>query len=142
MFFHLWQHVLYRSGGLRINPNLYNCGKVCLSLLNTWGGNNKEKWIPGVSTILQVLVSIQGLILNTKPFFNEPGFSDLFGSESGEKQSVEYNERTFIYSVQTMVYSMRRPPKVIRPEIILLKSRNVSNYKPLQSSLPLPFAVF
>ncbi|XP_022867407.1 probable ubiquitin-conjugating enzyme E2 25 isoform X2 [Olea europaea var. sylvestris] len=104
-------HVHYHSGGLRINPNLYNCGKVCLSLLNTWGGSQKEKWIPGVSTMLQVLVSIQGLILNAKPYFNEPGYANMSGSASGEKCSLAYNEKTFIYSLQTMVYSMRRPPK-------------------------------
>ncbi|XP_075486573.1 uncharacterized protein LOC142526208 [Primulina tabacum] len=103
--------VHYHSGGLRINPNLYNCGKVCLSLLNTWSGNHKEKWIPGVSTMLQVLVSIQGLILNAKPYFNEPGYANLSGSPAGEKRSLEYNESTFIYSLQTMVYSMRRPAK-------------------------------
>ncbi|KAK4484719.1 hypothetical protein RD792_007311 [Penstemon davidsonii] len=104
-------HVHYHSGGLRINPNLYNCGKVCLSLLNTWTGRQKEKWVPGVSTMLQVLVSIQGLILNAKPYFNEPGYANSFGSEMGEKSSLDYNERTFMYSLQTMVYKMRRPPK-------------------------------
>ncbi|KAL2245900.1 probable ubiquitin-conjugating enzyme E2 25 [Sesamum indicum] len=104
-------HVYYHSGGLRINPNLYSCGKVCLSLLNTWTGGHKEKWIPGVSTMLQVLVSIQGLILNAKPYFNEPGYADLCGSAAGEERSVEYNEKTFIYSLQTMVYNIRRPPK-------------------------------
>ncbi|KAL3636877.1 Ubiquitin-conjugating enzyme E2, catalytic domain ues [Castilleja foliolosa] len=104
-------HVHYHSRGLRINPNLYNCGKVCLSLLNTWGGSQKEKWIPGVSTMLQVLVSIQGLILNAKPYFNEPGYADMSGSMIGEKKSSEYNERTFMYNLQTMGYNMRRPPK-------------------------------
>ncbi|KAH6786469.1 Ubiquitin-conjugating enzyme family protein [Perilla frutescens var. hirtella] len=104
-------HVHYHSGGLRINPNLYNCGKVCLSLLNTWSGHGKEKWIPGHSTMLQVLVSIQGLILNAKPYFNEPGYSDWGGTKHGEEKSLEYNERTFMYSLQTMVYSIRRPPK-------------------------------
>ncbi|KAK4439187.1 putative ubiquitin-conjugating enzyme E2 26 [Sesamum alatum] len=104
-------HVFYHSGGLRINPNLYSCGKVCLSLLNTWTGGHKEKWIPGVSTMLQVLVSIQGLILNAKPYFNEPGYADLCGSPGGEERSVEYNEKTFIFSLQTMVYNIRRPPK-------------------------------
>ncbi len=24
------------NGQIRFNPNLYNCGKVCLSLLGTW----------------------------------------------------------------------------------------------------------
>ncbi|KAL3638409.1 ubiquitin-conjugating enzyme [Castilleja foliolosa] len=111
--------VHYHSGGLRINPNLYNCGKVCLSLLNTWGGQSKiEKWVPKVSTMLQVLVSIQGLILNAKPYFNEPGYEMTIGTESGEKSSLGYNENTFIYSLQTMVYSMNRPPKYFEPFVV------------------------
>ncbi|KAL9383323.1 hypothetical protein Peur_023646 [Populus x canadensis] len=103
--------VYYHSGGLRLNPNLYNCGKVCLSLLGTWQGNKNEKWQPGVSTVLQVLVSIQALILNQKPFFNEPGYELLSGSANGEKRSQEYSESTFFLSLKTMVYTMRRPPK-------------------------------
>ncbi|KAJ0488619.1 putative ubiquitin-conjugating enzyme E2, ubiquitin-conjugating enzyme/RWD [Helianthus annuus] len=59
--------VYYHSGGLHINPNLYDSGKGCLSLLNTWHGAKKEMWNPRKSTMLQVLVSIQGLILNMKP---------------------------------------------------------------------------
>ncbi|KAL2476343.1 putative ubiquitin-conjugating enzyme E2 26 [Abeliophyllum distichum] len=110
--------VHYHSGGLRINPNLYNCGKVCLSLLNTWSGSQKEKWIPGVSTMLQVLVSIQGLILNAKPYFNEPGYANMSGSASGERCSLVYNEKTFIFSLQTMVYSMRRPPKYFEDFVV------------------------
>nr|GEV54617.1 probable ubiquitin-conjugating enzyme E2 26 [Tanacetum cinerariifolium] len=104
-------HVKYHSGGLRINPNLYNCGKVCLSLLNTWSGGKKEMWIPGSSTMLQVLVSIQGLILNTKPYFNEPGWASSSGSIQGEKAALNYNENTLILSLKTMVYTMRKQPK-------------------------------
>lgn len=107
-----WQLVYYHSGGLRLNPNLYDSGKVCLSLLNTWSGDQNEKWIPGLSTMLQVLVSIQGLILNAKPFFNEPGFACMRGSVSGETRSLQYNENTFILSLKTMLYSMKKPPKV------------------------------
>ncbi|VFQ66147.1 unnamed protein product [Cuscuta campestris] len=103
--------VYYHSGGLRINPNLYECGKVCLSLLNTWSGSGKEKWIPLESTILQVLVSIQGLILNAKPYFNEPGYASSKGTPSGEKKSLQYNENTFILNLRTMIYSMQNPPK-------------------------------
>jgi baculoviral IAP repeat-containing protein 6 len=58
-------------GTVRFNPNLYNCGKVCLSLLGTWpGGGEAEKW-NDTSTFLQVLVSIQSLILVPNPYFNE-----------------------------------------------------------------------
>ncbi|XP_047170475.1 probable ubiquitin-conjugating enzyme E2 26 isoform X1 [Vigna umbellata] len=103
--------VHYHSCGLRLNPNLYSSGKVCLSLLNTWSGHENEKWQPGVSTILQVLVSIQGLILNSEPYYNEPGFAHLMGSKEGAFNSLHYNENTFILSLRTMEYIMRRPPK-------------------------------
>ncbi|XP_076893998.1 putative ubiquitin-conjugating enzyme E2 38 [Bidens hawaiensis] len=103
--------VYYHSGGLRINPNLYDCGKVCLSLLNTWRGVTVEKWQPAASTMLQVLVSIQGLILNEKPYFNEPAYERSRGTVNGEKLALEYDQRTLVYSLKTMVYSMRKPPK-------------------------------
>ncbi|XP_059660935.1 putative ubiquitin-conjugating enzyme E2 38 [Cornus florida] len=103
--------VYYYSGGLRLNPNLYDCGKVCLSLLNTWTGKTNEMWMPKTSTMLQVLVSIQALILNDKPFFNEPGYEKMYGGPEGEKKSTAYNEEVFILSLKTMVYTMRRPPK-------------------------------
>ena len=51
------------GGVMRFSPNLYANGKVCLSLLGTWSG---PKWDPGHSSILQILVSIQGLILVSK----------------------------------------------------------------------------
>lgn len=40
------------NGKIRFNPNLYHCGKVCLSLLGTWRGTNSvENWNPKFSTI-------------------------------------------------------------------------------------------
>lgn len=106
------QLAYYYSGGLRLNPNLYASGKVCLSLLNTWRGSGCETWVPDMSTMLQVLVSIQGLILNAKPYYNEPGYESQSGSAAGENRSRCYNEDTFILTIKTMVYSIRRPPKV------------------------------
>ncbi|RLN22720.1 hypothetical protein C2845_PM07G18760 [Panicum miliaceum] len=103
--------VNYRSRGLRINPNLYECGKVCLSLLNTWSGSGCEKWNPSNSTTLQVLVSIQALVLNAKPFFNEPAYAMYVNNPLGEKLSMAYNENTFLVSCRTMQYSLCNPPK-------------------------------
>ena len=59
-------------GSFRFNPNLYDNGKVCLSLLGTWAGPG---WDPQSSTLLQILVSIQSLILVPDPYFNEPGYA-------------------------------------------------------------------
>nr|KYP69189.1 putative ubiquitin carrier protein E2 23 [Cajanus cajan] len=101
----------YHSGGWRINPNLYEEGKVCLSLLNTWTGRGNEVWDPKSSSILQVLVSLQGLVLNSKPYFNEAGYDKQVGTAEGEKNSLSYNENTFLLNCKTMMYLMRRPPK-------------------------------
>jgi ubiquitin-conjugating enzyme E2 O len=106
------QKVYYHSGGLRLNPNLYESGKVCLSLLNTWWGNGCEKWAKSNSTLLQVLVSIQGLVLNDKPYFNEPGNKNSAKTAVGEKNSLAYNQTTFVLSCKTMLYSILNPPKV------------------------------
>ncbi|XP_017776572.1 PREDICTED: baculoviral IAP repeat-containing protein 6 isoform X2 [Nicrophorus vespilloides] len=76
---------------VRFNPNLYNDGKVCLSVLNTWHGRPEEKWNAQTSSFLQVLVSIQSLILVSEPYFNEPGYERSRGTPSGTQSSKEYN---------------------------------------------------
>ncbi|XP_064943843.1 putative ubiquitin-conjugating enzyme E2 38 isoform X1 [Musa acuminata AAA Group] len=101
----------YHSHGLCLNPNLYKDGKVCLSLLNTWYGKGCERWNPSESTMLQVLVSIQALILNEKPYFNEPGFELTANTAEGHVKSLAYNEEIFLLSCRTMLYSLRGPPK-------------------------------
>lgn len=79
-------------GKVRFNPNLYNCGKVCLSLLGTWSGSQQEKWNKDTSTLLQVLVSIQSLIFVEDPYFNEPGYERDMHTTSGKERSFKYNE--------------------------------------------------
>ncbi|CAI9111783.1 OLC1v1012100C1 [Oldenlandia corymbosa var. corymbosa] len=79
--------------------------------MDTWTGNGTEKWLPGKSTMLQVLVSIQALILNTNPFYNEPGHEEMSNSPEGLKQSNKYSEHVFIMSLKTMMYTLRRPSK-------------------------------
>lgn len=56
-------------GTVRFNPNLYQNGKVCLSILGTWQGPG---W-SSIQTISSVLISIQSL-MNATPYHNEPGF--------------------------------------------------------------------
>ncbi|KAG9189669.1 baculoviral IAP repeat-containing protein 6 (apollon) [Alternaria panax] len=56
-----------QGGQLWLNPNLHMDGKVCLSLLGTFPG---EKWRPGESTILQVLISVQAMIFGVDPLDN------------------------------------------------------------------------
>lgn len=104
--------VHYHSGGMRLNPNLYESGRVCLSLLNTWNGSGTEVWNPGSSSILQVLLSFQALVLNEKPYFNEAGYDKQLGRGEGEKNSVSYNENAFLITCKSMILLLRKPPKV------------------------------
>ena len=84
---------------VRFNPNLYNCGKVCLSLLGTWTGDKGESWNSLTSTFFQILVSIQSQILIEEPFFNEPGYERQIGKELGKKSSKDYNDNIRQYNL-------------------------------------------
>jgi len=79
------------TGGKRFNPNLYDSGKVCLSLLGTWSGDKGESWNINTSTFNQLLISIQSQILVDEPYFNEPGHERSIGTSSGTEASKQYN---------------------------------------------------
>lgn len=63
-------HVTYLStnGNIRFHPFLYENGKVCLSLLNTWAG---PQWT-SIQTLRSILMSIQS-IFSKQPLLDEPG---------------------------------------------------------------------
>ncbi|GJN39480.1 hypothetical protein PR202_gb28602 [Eleusine coracana subsp. coracana] len=84
--------VSYHSFGLRVNPNLLESGMVCLSLLNTMSGNSTELWSPDSSTLLQVLISIQGLVLTARPYYNEAGYAAHIGKPVGHRNELPYSE--------------------------------------------------
>ncbi|XP_055938770.1 (E3-independent) E2 ubiquitin-conjugating enzyme UBE2O-like isoform X2 [Argiope bruennichi] len=102
----------------RLNPNLYEGGKVCVSLLGTWGGKGTEMWNPSTSNLLQVIVSIQGLILVSEPYYNEAGYERQKGTQLGMENSRMYNEMVVLKLVQSMTKLIVSPPEVFRQEII------------------------
>ena len=59
------------DGETRFHPNLYRNGKVCISILNTWKG---EQWT-SCQTIKSILLMLVTLLHN-KPLLNEPGFTE------------------------------------------------------------------
>jgi len=54
---------------IRFNPNLYKCGKVCLSILGTWQG---PAWSSAMN--MRTLCMNLQLVLNEYPVHNEPGY--------------------------------------------------------------------
>ena len=107
------------GGSVRFNPNLYNCGKVCLSLLGTWQGDQGESWHAKTSTLLQVLMSIQALILVPDPFFNEPGYERNRGTPEGDQQSRSYNEAIREATVRyAMIGQLHKPTPELEEPIL------------------------
>ncbi|KAM0788855.1 hypothetical protein ACM66B_002940 [Microbotryomycetes sp. NB124-2] len=111
VFFHAW------SGATRISPNLYAEGKVCLSLLNTWHGDKTESWSSARSSILQVVVSIQALIMTENPYYTEPGFEKQAGTTEGKRASEMYNERTLVLTRAFVQRAVQFPPSGFKDEI-------------------------
>jgi ubiquitin-conjugating enzyme E2 O len=103
--------VYYHSFGLDMNPNLDKSGTVCLSLLDTFGGEGPELWSPAASTVLQVLVSIQGLVLTEQPYYNEAGYEEMLGTAEGARNALSYAENAYLLTLRSMLRLLRRPPE-------------------------------
>ena len=85
------------DGQTRFNPNLYKNSKVCISLLNTWKG---EQWTScnSIRSILLVLSSI----LNDKPLLNEPGITKFHPDMENYNKIIKYRTLdTGIYKILT-----------------------------------------
>jgi len=80
---------------VRFNPNLYEEGKVCLSILGTWSG---PSWSP-VMNIRLVLESIRSL-LGPFPILNEPG---LENTKSTDIRSMEYNQYLIYFTYKIAI---------------------------------------
>lgn len=111
--FHSW------TGGVgRVNPNLYEDGKICLSLLGTWHAEKRnEGWSPNGSSVLQVLVSLMGLVLVREPYYNEAGFGVYVGSKDSTLNSTLYSERAFILARGFVKHVLQKPVQGFENEI-------------------------
>lgn len=99
------------SGDIRFNPNLYACGKVCLSLLGTWRGNASENWDPKISNLLQLFLSIQSVVMSEEIYFNEPGYEHEAGTEEGEAKNEGYSNIVRMGNIKfAMIGMIKKPP--------------------------------
>ena len=101
---------LTNDGRTRFNPNLYKNGKVCLSLLNTWAG---EQW-SGVQSLMSILQSIQTAVLNETPLVNEPGHAA--SKEAAHMEIAVYNRMLFQATMETVILAqLESPPTYMVP---------------------------
>ena len=108
----------------RINPNLYSQGCVCLSILDTF--DRGPRWDPRNSSLLQVLVSIQGLILVKEPFWNEPNRMvkkeenrglEVLGIHFYTKRSEKTNREVLMLVFKSLFNILDNPSAHFRTEI-------------------------
>lgn len=120
------------NGKVRFNPNLYACGKVCLSILGTWSG---PSWT-SVMTTKSVLISIQSLIMNEHPYFNEPGLESSKSTSSGLARANDYNNNIKFQTIRVAVIEMVNlcrsetfaMPSVLKEMVIHLFKQKFDSY--------------
>jgi ubiquitin-protein ligase len=104
------------NGIMRFNPNLYSNGYVCLSIINTWSGRPEEQWNPSSSTMLQVMLSIQSLVMDSNIIQKEPGFVNLAGNSAeniGYQVEVKYGNLKY-----AMIENLKNPPAGFRDVVL------------------------
>lgn len=77
---------------VRLNPNLYSQGKVCLSILGTWTGESADEWRSTYS-VNYILRAIQSLIMTSKPYHNEPGYEEMKSEYSKPEEVQLYSSK-------------------------------------------------
>ena len=94
------------NGTVRFNPNLYKCGKVCVSILNTWSG---DKWT-SCQTINSILLTLCSL-LNKEPLLNEPGQKNDSRDFNSYHKVIEYYNIDF--AICDLLHKEKIPPQFI-----------------------------
>ena len=128
-------NILTTAGNsLRFNPNLYDSGYVCLSLLGTWSGSPEESWNPSVSTVMHILMSIQSIVMSEDVIYQEPCYNcpsykaneEVVRMNNGYKNIVKFGNVK--YAMNAMLES---PPlgfeDVIRAHFYLNKKKILAN---------------
>lgn len=108
---------LTNNGYTRFHPNLYRSGKVCLSILNTWRG---EQWT-SCQTIRSVLLTLVTLFHN-KPLLNEPGLTEKY------KDFKNYNKIICYENYNTAILSLLKK-NIALSEYKLFENEIIKNYK-------------
>ncbi|ORY02834.1 hypothetical protein BCR34DRAFT_573914 [Clohesyomyces aquaticus] len=115
-YFHSWT-----NGNGPVNPNLYEDGKICLSLLGTWHADERnESWSPAKSTLLQVLVSLMGLVLVKEPYYNEAGYDVHREAPETKLASALYTERAYFRARAFIVHALENEVHPFKQEIEFL----------------------
>ena len=91
---------LTTDGKTRFHPNLYVCGKVCLSILGTYSG---PSWQSTMS-LSMILLSLKAL-LDTNPISHEPGYANKTLSDP---LALHYSQYVHFKMTETSLQEMKQ----------------------------------
>jgi hypothetical protein len=78
-----------------------------------------EPWVPAESTLLQVVISIQAMILCEEPWYNEPGREAAYRkSSSGQGPAASYNQNIRQHTVRTAMLEWLDKPSPLWNDVI------------------------
>ena len=118
---------LTNNGKTRFNPNLYRNGKVCISILNTWRG---EQWT-SCQTIRSVLLTLTTLFHN-KPLLNEPGIKETHRDFNNYNTIIQY--RNFETAILRVALQKLLPPQFVGA-FCLIKTHLIENKQKIIENL-------
>jgi len=113
------------DGVTRFHPNMYRNGKMCLSVLNTWRG---DQWTgcQSIRTILLTIISI----MDKFPLLHEPGFT--MKHQDVEKYNKIILYRNIDYSVNNIIQNLSNEDYMFNN---LFKDNIVCEFKKKQPEL-------
>lgn len=117
-----------KIGEVRFHPNLYPCGKICLSILGTWTG---PSWT-SCQSIKSILLNLQAL-MNKNPLTNEPGYDTLPETDPKNK---EYNKLiTFFNYKGALMEMLYNPPVGFEFFLPLMREHFNKNYGQIMKNI-------
>lgn len=122
--------VSYNTQGnnTRFNPNLYTCGKVCLSILGTWSG---PAWT-SCQNLKTVLLSLQTLLHET-PLQNEPGYENL---PATNPSNIAYNQIIQYRNYEVALYAMcLHPPTGFETFLPIMREKYLEHFEKIYCHL-------
>lgn len=113
---------LTQGDNIRFHPNLYRNGKVCLSILNTWRG---EQWT-ACQTLRSVLLTLVTLFHN-KPLLNEPGITERYKDFKAYNKIIEF--KTYDVAIYKIVAQQDFIPVGFSTFFIFIKKHFLKKYE-------------
>ena len=111
---------LSNDGKTRFNPNLYQItsGKVCLSILGTWG---EETWAPA-QHIGSIMEAVRTHLFHNNPLTNEPGYTEKHPENIIYRRMIYYQNLNF-----NVYYNIVQTPEYAKPFLQIMKDNFLKN---------------